>query len=314
MSAGWVAGGVRARLLTRRRLGRDGIRSLAEAGSAGELVRLLAASPYGHDVDETMDLAAARHAVARTSLWHLRVLAGWLTPHGAETVRLVAGWYEIADIEAHVAELSGSPSRSHAAASSFELGALAVAWPRVRAATSPSQVRAILASSPWGDPGGTTAAEIAVGLRFSWARRLRDGVRVAEAWAAGDAALTLARETLVFGRSLTTPATAEAVRVLGRAWSREPWATPDELASLLPREARWALEGIDDPAQLWLAEVAWQRRVEDEALRLVASAQPGPDVVAAAAMLLLVDAWRVRAALEAVAWGGIGREVLRDAG
>ncbi len=314
MSAGWVAGSVRARLLTRRRLGRDGIRSLAEAASPAEVVRLLAATPYGHDVDETMSPSTARHAIAETSLWHLRVLAGWLTPQGAETVRLVAGWYEIADIEALLADLSGPPSGSHPSASYFELGALGVAWPRLRGAMSPSQVRAILTSSPWGDPGGATPTEIAVGLRLSWARRLHEGVHAAEVWAAGDAALTLAREALVFGRSLTASATVEAVRVLGRAWQQESWATPDELASLLPREARWVLEGVDDPTQLWLAEVAWQRRIEDDALRLVASGRPGPDVVAAASVLMLVDAWRVRAALEAVAWGDVGREVLRDAG
>jgi len=305
VSAGWVAGSVRSRLLARRRVGREGVRSIAGASSPAEAIELLARTPYGHDVDATMSAADARHAIARTALWHLRILAGWLTPQGADTVRTLAGWFEIANIEAHLAGLSGSPDGMR-----FELGALGVVWSRVRAATSPDEVRAILVSSSWGDPGGESAPEMAVGLRLSWARRLYEGVPVAAEWAAGYAAITVAAELAAFHRTLTGPASSQAVRVLGGGWKDAGWSEPVEVAARLPGTARWVLDGIEDWTQLWLAEGAWRRRVEDDALRLVARSGTGPDVVVGAAALLLVDAWLARAALEAAAWGDVGREVL----
>ena len=305
MSARWVAGSVRSRLLARRRLGREGARAIAGASSPAEAIGLLARTPYGHDVDATMSPSDARHAITRTALWHLRILAGWLTPQGADTVRTLAGWFEIANIEAHLAGLSGSSDERR-----FELGALGVAWSRVRMATSAREVRAILVSSSWGDPGGESGPEMAVGLRLSWARRIYEGVPVAAEWAAGYAALTLATELVAFRRTLTGPATSQAVRVLGGGWKEASWSEPVEVATRLPGTARWVLDGIDNWTQLWLAEGAWRRRVEDDALRLVVRSGTGADIVAAAAALMLVDAWLACAALEAVAWGDVGREVL----
>ena len=46
MSAGWVAGSVRARALARRRIGAGQARRIAACGSLGEALAMLAATPY----------------------------------------------------------------------------------------------------------------------------------------------------------------------------------------------------------------------------------------------------------------------------
>ena len=111
MKPGWVAGSVRARLLANRRLGRAGARAVAAAGSLPGAVGLVAASPYGRDVKSEMGLLEAERGVRATTLWHLRVLAGWLPPGGSDVVRVLAGGHEIANVEAHVDELAGGPRR-----------------------------------------------------------------------------------------------------------------------------------------------------------------------------------------------------------
>ncbi|MFI5079696.1 MAG: hypothetical protein ACHQCE_01390, partial [Streptosporangiales bacterium] len=78
MSTGWVAGSVRARALARRRLGAAAARQLAASGSLADALRVLAATHYGREDLGGQTLAGAQHAVARTVLWDLRVLAGWL--------------------------------------------------------------------------------------------------------------------------------------------------------------------------------------------------------------------------------------------
>ena len=121
---------------------------------------LVAASPYGRDVDAGMDLVDAERGVRATALWHLRVLAGWLPPGGSDVVRMLAGGHEIANVEAHVAELAGAP---HIVP--FDLGALGTAWPRVQAARSISEVRAALAHVTVGrsrvEPGGSVRRGVA---------------------------------------------------------------------------------------------------------------------------------------------------------
>ena len=82
MSTGWVAGSVRARALARRRLGAAAARQLAASGSLADALRVLSATHYGREDLRGQTLAGAQHAVARTVLWDLRVLAGWLPRDG----------------------------------------------------------------------------------------------------------------------------------------------------------------------------------------------------------------------------------------
>src|ERR1019366_4481907 len=159
MSAGWVAGSVRGRLLTRRRLGAAGARAVASAGTTEAAVGLLADSPYGREGDRGMSAPAARRGVGAVCLWHLRVLAGWLPPSGGDVVSVFAGRFELVNIVNRMSEVAGQQIPEP-----YPLGALAVAWPRVAVASSSAEVHAALAGSVWGDPGpiGWPAAELAL--------------------------------------------------------------------------------------------------------------------------------------------------------
>ena len=303
MSAAWVAGTVRARGLVRRRLGRPAIRALAAAPSLGAALERLARSPYGHDVTIDLHLPTAQRAVWATALWHLRVLAGWLPPAGAERFRLLAGGFEVANIEDHLDRLEGRTTEAP-----FTLGSLATAWSRIGQTASPTQLRAALRTSAWGDPGGESWADVHLGLRVAWARRVHAEVREAADWAGGALAVTVATQLFVAGRQLSGPVLAGAQRVLGRRWDDAPSLT--KLSRRLPADARWVLAGVTEPGDLWLAQARWWAKVESDATRLLARSRPGPAPVVGGGALLAVDAWRTQAALEVAARGGQARRPL----
>jgi hypothetical protein len=307
MGAAWVAGSVRARAMANRRLGGAGARSLAAAPSLAEAVPALSRSPYGRFVRPGDSLVAAQRGVAETLLWNVRVLAGWLPSPGVRALRLLAGWFELANIDERVRELTSAEQVEPP----FRLGTLATAWPRLAATSSIAELRGVLASSPWGDPGGDGAYAISQSLRLTWADRVAAGVAAAYPWAAGAAALMLARD--LAGRAgprLPEPARVSAARLLGSAWSTG--ATVEQFAAALPPAAGWALRGVRGPADLWTAEVRWWSRVRADGARLVAAPGFGPDAAIGALVLLAADAWQVRAALEATARGpaATAREVL----
>ena len=187
MSAGWVAGGVRAQAMSRRRLGEQGARDLAATADLPTAVDRLVTSPYGHDVRRGMDLRTAQHAITRTYLWNLRVLAGWLPRPGVELVRLLAGWAELANLERLVAAMragtgvapANDPMRPYA------LGALSTVWPRAASVADRAALREVLAASPWGDPGPGDDRAVVQVLRLTWAARVATGVPAARTWARG---------------------------------------------------------------------------------------------------------------------------------
>jgi hypothetical protein len=302
VSTSWVAAAVRARALSRRRLGAAGARALAASPTVPDAVAVLAESPYGHDVRPFDDLAAAEHGTAATLLWHLRVLGGWVPRTGTPALRSLAAAFEVANTDEHLRSLRGDPAEPP-----FRLGSFATAWPRLVRCTSTSEVRTVLATSAWGDPGGDGVRTVRLGMRLSWAARVAASVPQARAWAAGAAALLAARERLVAGR----PVPGEAVRlgepVLGADWVSAR-SLPDLVSGLEP-DAAWALRGLSDPDELWRAEAAWWQRVERDGFALLRGSGFGSDPVVGALALLAVDAWRVRAALEAAAAGPRAREV-----
>jgi hypothetical protein len=247
-----------------------------------------------------MGLVEAERGVRATTLWHLRVLAGWLPPGGSDVVRVLAGGHEIANVEAHVDELAGGPH-----ADPFELGALATAWPRVRGARSIAEVRAVLARSPWGDPGTNERASFAAALRVAWARRNAEWIPDLRRWATAGAAIVVAGERFGNGRELSPAAAIDARRLLGPGWAGTSFGS---FSAGLPADARWVFADVADAAGLWRAETAWWRGLGDEAARQVGRASTGEAVVAWSAVLLLADAQRVCGALEAAAWGPVGLE------
>ena len=154
------------------------------------------ASAYGERVHAGDGLAAAERGVAETLLWHLRILAGWLPGAGAGLVRALAGWFELANIDARVAALV-SDGREPAP---FVLGGLATAWPRDRAG---AQRRGAWPTLSPAQPGairvGARLPSWRSGLRVAWARRVHEAAPQAAAWVAGAGALLVARELLVAG-------------------------------------------------------------------------------------------------------------------
>lgn len=302
MTGAWVAGGVRASALLRRRLGRAGVRALAAQPSLDDAVRILADSQYGHDLRGGMSLAEAEDGMASALPWQLRVLAGWQPPTGADAVRLLAGWYEVANIVEHLRELTGENS-----ATPFRLGSLSTAWSRLQPTGSLEQLRAELANSAWGDPGAATPAAITVGVQAGWARRVAGSVPEASSWAVGALALLVARERFVVGRRLTAPVLRLANGLLGPG----PLAAASlpEYVERLSTEAHWAIAGTQTPKQLWRAEAAWWDRVERDGLAMVRASSFDRARVVGCIAALAVDAWRVRAALQVAARGGHPSEV-----
>ncbi|HEX6760796.1 MAG TPA: hypothetical protein VF086_20650 [Propionibacteriaceae bacterium] len=302
MSSGWVAGSVRAKAMARRRLGRAATRELAAGSSTEQALHMLTQTAYGHDVRPGLTVAQAQHAVRAALLWHLRVLAGWQPGAGAELVRRPAAWFEIANVEEQFRRFAGGPAEP-----AYELGALATSWRNLAACGGPAQLREALARSPWGDPGGGGSYAVSVTMRFIWAQRLAALPAMPVPWAAGGAALLLARELFRGDRTLPTPARKAAAALLGRGALEA--ASVRELATAAGPEVAWVLEGIGEPTDLWRAEAAWWRRVEDDGLALLRSVGHGPRPLLGAIAVLAADAWRVCAALELSDRGGAPLEV-----
>lgn len=311
VSAAWVAGSVRARSMSTRRLGRAQARSLAAAPSLEDAVGQLVRTPYGHDVRPGASLAGAQRAVHDTLVWNARVLGGWVPRRGAPLLRVLLGSFEIANVAVHLRRLHGSPQVDGTPGepvAAYRLGSLGTAWPRLAATGDPGQLRRVLATSAWGDPGGDSAGEVLWSMRMSLADRTTAVAPGAATWAAGAVALMLARAVAVERQPLPPAARVAAARVVGGA-AVAAGSLP-ALAAALPRTAAWALRDVGGPEELWRAEGRWWARVERDGLALARAADPGPGVVLGALALLACDAWRVRAALEVAARPGISVEAL----
>lgn len=300
--AGWVAGDVRGRALLSRRLGADGARLLATSPSLSAAVATLAAGPYGRTVHAGQELAEAEHAVGATTLWHLRVLAGWQPRAGAEAVRQLAGWFEMANVVEHTRALAGLPAGPR-----YTLGRLTTAWPRLRTAGTGAELRDTLATTSWEDPGSAMPTAVAASMGLSWAARVAAAVPEARAWAEGAAALLVARHRFATFEELPEPVTFRANTVLGAAVTAGSW---EAYAGGLRPSASWPFAGVTGPDDLWEAEFAWWARVERDATVLLSAPRAGRGSVVGIVAFLAVDAWRVRAALQVAARGGRQEEAL----
>jgi hypothetical protein len=302
VSAAWVAGSVRARLLVAERcLGREGADELAASTSLRDALVKLGRSPYRREIGLELGLAEAQHAVASKTLLDLRLLAGWLPGDALGLLRALAGWYELANLEDRIAYLAGAPLRQP-----FELGSLAAAWPRAAGAQTLEELRRALAASAWGDPGGETPAGLGVGMRLAWARRAADEAPEVRGLAAGACALLVARELFVIGFPVET-LEAAALPLLGPRWADA--GTFVRFVQALPADAGWALDGVAGPEELWRAEARWWSRCEQHGHALLRAGLASRSVVVGAVALLACDTHRVVTALEAA-----GRQGLRGVG
>ncbi|MGW2209720.1 hypothetical protein [Streptomyces sp. NPDC001781] len=299
MSAGWVAGAVRARALVARYPGTEGAREIARGPTLEDALRCLATTPYARCTRTTAGLSAAQRAVAAGLLWHMRVLAGWLPRGGARLMVPLASGFEIANVLSRLPAREGGRTE---APEPYRLGALETAWRVLERAGTPAELRAALAASPWGDPGGDTPWALVTGMRMAAARRTAVSVPPARRWAQGRAVLLTARELFVHRRSLTESARLGAARLLG---TRAPGASSyREFRDSVPSAARWVLADVDEPGELWRAEARWWRTVQAEGAAMLRQGRYGPAVVVGAVGVLSADAWLVRAALESAARGG----------
>ncbi|MGW4561135.1 hypothetical protein ACWEN3_01610 [Streptomyces sp. NPDC004561] len=305
MTAGWVAGTVRAKALAGRHPGAAGAREIARGPALDDALQRLATTPYARHARTAVGLPEAQRAVADTLLWHLRVLAGWLPRGGARMLIPLAAGFEIANVISRLPAPDGP--RAPVAPPPYRLGALETAWRGLERAGTPAELRAALAASPWGDPGGDTPWALVTGMRMAAARRTAVAVPSARRWAQGRAVLLAARELFVHRRSLPEPARRDAARLLGAG--APVAASYQELREGLPPAARWVLADVDEPAALWRAEVRWWQTVQADGATMLRESLCGPRVVVGAVAVLSVDAWRVRAALESAARGGRPGEV-----
>ena len=113
-------------------------------------------------------------------------------------------------------------------------------------------MREVAASSAWGDPGRSSPAELALGLRVAWARRVLEAAPDAADWVAGAGALLVARELLVAedrGHS------DQLRRLPGIGREALAAGSLGELRAALPARAAWALAAVSGPGELWRAEL-----------------------------------------------------------
>lgn len=307
MSAAWVAAAVRARGLVHRRLGPDALRELESASALGDAVAALADSPYGRYVRRGMPLEEAERAVSATVLWHLRVLAGWGPALSATSLRLLAGPFEIENIEDLLLRFSSARVEPP-----FDLGSLALSWPRLSSAGSPGELRQRLTASTWGDPGGEDLGTVRLGLRLALASQVADGLPALRRLAAGQARLIVARANSA-GVAMDARALELARRLLGPDLSPGPdlslpttpqvgvqgGETPGAASDRGTSPAQAAGSGNWD--RLWMAETAWWSEAEATGSRLAAASNPSESMVVGVVLLLAVDAWKARGALQVVA-------------
>lgn len=297
MSAGWVAGSVRAREIAARRLGAEASRRLAASSSLDQALRALAGTPYDRGFVPGQDLASAQHGIAGTVLWYLRILAAWLPQGGRQLMRVLAGWFEIANVDEMLQRMAGRP-----AGDSFELGALGTAWPRLERSASLAAVRTALATSAWNDPGEASELAVRVGMRVRWAQRVAAFDDPAPVWAARAVALLVAGERFGARRQLEPAITDATATMLGKGAANA--TTLDELKSRLSARVACVFDQVHAPRDLWLGEAAWWARLERDGSALLAKSVLGYPTVLGAVALLASDARRVQAALEIAARGG----------
>jgi len=298
----WTAGVTRARLLLSRRIGPELASTVAGSPSLADGLAELAGSAYGERVRAGQDLGAAERAVADTLLWHLRILAGWLPAAGAAVVRALAGWFELANIDARLAALAGDGREP----APFALGTLATAWGAAEQARTIEDVTDVVAGSAWALPHAHSTAELAIGLRVAWGRRVAEAAPEAADWVAGAMALLTARELFVAQSSEHAEQLRRYPGIDDRALSAGTLAA---LRGALGVRAGWALATIAEPDELWRAELAWWDRVEEDC-RLLLSRSEDETVVLAAVASLAVDAQRTARALRSAAQGA----AIRSAG
>jgi len=344
VSAGWVAGSVRARGLAKRRIGAEAARQLASCGSLAEALAQLAATPYGGGRDGggvfggTLGggSAGAGSAVGGPlggASFGGGAAAGWADPdepggagmpgavaaaqHAVAAtllwdLRVLAGWLP-----------QGSAQLMRTLAGWFEIANVAERLRELAGQQAGDLFTLGAVATAWPQlRRAASLADLRAALAASaWqdpgdqtAAAIQVGMRVR--WAQrvatlGEPARTWAASALALllaGERFAAGRPDQPVLRSVAARLLGPAAaaagTMEELVSSLPGRLSWVLEPASTPADLWLAEAAWWARVERDGHGLLAGSGFDQGPVIGATAVLAADARRVCAALEVAARGG----------
>ncbi|HEY5050002.1 MAG TPA: hypothetical protein VII50_03810 [Acidothermaceae bacterium] len=296
MTGAWVGADVRAVAMSRRTVGRAGAASIAACADLTAALAQLQSSPYARDVRPSHDLANAQRAVASTLLWNVRVIAGWVPASGVGMLRIAMAWFEILNLEARLRPADRGP-----VVPQFEMGSLA-STPGGSESVTTGNVLDRLRTTWWGTPSENSLRAVGLAMRSRLVDRASSGLPAARAWAAGAAALMVAREQVVAGNRLPPDVRRNLAHTLGQPALDAD--TVDSLREALPERARWVLDNVTHPEDMWRAECGWWARVDADGRELLRGSSFGPQPVVGAVAVMAADAWRVRAALHAAALGG----------
>lgn len=300
MTAAWVAATVRGKALARRCLGSTAIQNLSSLRGRQAAVEYLASTSYGSGFDSGTDLATAERSISDTACWHLRILAGWAPASGAAFIQPLTLWFEVCNIEELA--VSYNDPHGHTPPPAYNLGRLAMAWPRVRNSSNLTDLKTALGTTVLGEPEAGTLPSILLGVRLGFARVLASRCPDAS-WGSGLAALELAKSRLLGSES--PPMHHTGSTIIGHAWRTAPDVR--SFADAVPARARWVLEGIDHPNELWRAEIGWWRRLARDGARLMSRGTFAQGPVLGAGLVILADARLAQLALASAA-GALDRE------
>lgn len=277
MSAGWIAGNVRALGLASEPS--DVAASVASATNLSGGVAVLGQASWIRDIDAATTVAASQRAVFETLLWRLRVIAGWLPSEGVEMVRSCVVWFEIRNIEDRLAYFAGALAELP-----YELGRLGIISRALGVTSSGEDIRRLMAASAWGDPGGADAYRIRIWLRRMWHKRARDASPQLRVWSDAAAWLLAVRERTAARSGADLLARTPPSLPSSWKWASVDWAGPD----------------------LWRAEERWWIQVREDGLRLLHAPIGTAGPALGAITTLASSARRIATALEIAAGVGGG--------
>ena len=285
MNPGWIAGGVRARLLLEHRAGAETARELGRSPSLPRALEVLAGTPYAPAAGAGQRLEDAQRAVAASVAFSCRVLAAWLPRDAAVGIRAMASWFELANIE------DRSPTSRVGSCD-----------PRSSWACSRRSGTRRLRPGAWTSCAGCWAVRSGATRAATSRRRSSCALRVV----VGEAGRERRRPQPAPGRTgrsrscsprRCSSRAGSSTRRSRVGWgSTRPGATRRRIPALrerLPGRAAWALAGVDEPSELWRAEPTWWRRVGSDAESMTRRRLDDPGVVLGAVALLALDAVRV---------------------
>ena len=271
MSGDWIAGSVRARALAAR-ADQNVAAAVAASPGLGAAIAMLRATGWVRDIDAQTPLLTAERRVASSLLWRLRVLAGWLPSEGVEMIRACASWFEIRNVEDRIVYLAGGRAEAP-----FDLGRLGIISRSLQSTGSAGDIRRLLSTSAWGDPGAEDAYSVRIWMRHRWHRRVRDVHPKLRIWADAAAWLLVVRE-----------------RLAGRAGAELLAST----RPVLPSHWQWVTATSWSGTDLWSAEERWWAQLREEGALLLHSPVASSKPVVGALAILTAAAHEFASALE----------------